>query len=325
MSQYSQLSMDERYILSSDLARGCSISQIAQKLGRHPSTLYREKKRNLRPSGRYAAFVAHSYATARNHRCHRGSHYTAEQWAEVEKLLRLQWSPQQIAGVLAMTGRFKISWPTIYRRIRKDRLHGGRLFTELRIMPKRRRKRYRSVDYRGRLKDKRPISERPPEAQDRSEFGHWEGDTVMGSNKFECVVTLVERKLGLARTGKVLHRTAAQVNAAISKIIAAEPLLFKTITFDNGTEFHSYKKLEKKFGIKCYFAAPHHPWERGSNENFNGLLRQYLPKGVSLDYFGDKKIARICNRINNRPRKRLGYKSPQEVLCELLRPSHLLV
>ncbi len=324
LTTYSQLSQNERYTLATYLAKGYSIRQIADELGRHPSTLYREKKRNLRPSGRYAAIVAHSYAIARNHRCHRGSHFSAAQWQEVETLLLLQWSPEQISARLAESGRLSISVPTIYRKIKRDRKRGGTLFRELRIVPKRRRKRYRSEDYRGRLKGKLGIEDRPNACNDRSEFGHWEGDTVMGSNKYECVVTLVERRTGLARVGKVLHRTARQTNAAITRIIEAEPHLFKSITFDNGTEFHSYKKLEQRLGITCYFAAPHHPWERGTNENFNGLLRQYLPKGAPLSYLGDGKLGRICRRLNERPRKRLSFKSPQEVLCELLGPSHLV-
>jgi IS30 family transposase len=324
LKKYSQLSQEERYTLSTCLAKGYSIPQIAKELGRHPSSLYREKKRNIRPSGRYATFVAHSYAVARNHRCHRGTHFSQEQWSEVEKLLELQWSPQQISHRLSQTGKFSIGVPSIYRRIKKDRRRGGKLFKDLRIMPKRRKKRYRTEDYRGRLKGKLGISDRPAGCNDRSEFGHWEGDTVMGSNKFEWVVTLVERKTGLARIAKVLHRTARQTNAAIGRIIAAEPHLFKTITFDSDTEFHSCKHLEARFGITCYFAAPHHPWERGTNENFNGLLRQYLPKGARMDYLGDGKLARICRRTYERPRKRLAYKSPQEELCELLSPSHLL-
>ena len=324
LKKYSQLSQEERYTLSTFLAKGYSIPQIAIELGRHPSTLYREKKRNLRPSGRYAAFVAHSYAVARNHRCHRGSRFSPEQWTLVDELLQIQWSPQQISNRLAQAEQLSISVPTIYRRIKKDRRWGGELFKDLRIVPKRRRKRYRSEDYRGQLKGKLGIDERPEECNNRSEFGHWEGDTVMGSNKFECVLTLVERKTGIARIAKILHRTARQTNAAIGRIIGAEPQLFKSITFDNGTEFHSYKHLEKRFGITCYFAAPHHPWERGTNENFNGLLRQYIPKGASLDYFGDRKLGRICCRLNERPRKRLSFKSPQEVLCELFNPSHLV-
>jgi IS30 family transposase len=297
---------------------------IALYLGRHISTLYRELRRNLRPSGRYAAFVAHSYATARNHECHRGSQFSDSQWDRVKVLLAEDLSPDQVANVLCLTGEFSISVPTIYRMIRRDRRRGGKLFKRLRIYPKQRRKRYRSVDYRGRLKGKRPISERPQGAQDRSEFGHWEGDTVMGAGHSECILTLVERKTGLARTAKIRRRTAAQTNSALGRILAAEPHLFKTITFDNGTEFHSYQRLEAKFPITCYFAAPHHPWERGSNENFNGLLRQYFPKRSSLASIGDTKINRICEKLNKRPRKRLGYKSPQEVVYDLFRFSHLV-
>lgn len=293
-------------------------------MGRHPSTLYRELRRNRRPSGRYAAFVAHSYATATNHRCHRGSHFSKSQWDQVKQLLADDLSPDQASNVLRLKGEFTISIPTIYRMIRKDKKHGGRIFKRLRIYPKQRRKHYRSEDYRGRLKGKRPISDRPQGAQDKSEFGHWEGDTVMGAGQLQCILTLVERKTGLARTAKIRRRTASQTNAALSRIIAAEPHLFKTITFDNGTEFHSYKRLEARFPVTCYFAAPHHPWERGANENFNGLLRQYFPKRTSLAYLGDGKINRICEKLNRRPRKRLGYKSPQEVVNELFRNSHLV-
>lgn len=325
MKTYSQLSQEERYILASWKARGTPMRNIALYLGRHVSTLYREWRRNLRPSGRYAAFVAHSYATARNHACHRGSQFSEAQWDRVKSLLAQDFSPEQVSNVLRLTGEFSISVPTIYRMVKKDRRRHGKIYKRLRIYPKTRRKRYRSVDYRGKLKGKRPISDRPPGAQDRSEFGHWEGDTVMGAGHYECILTLVERKTGLARTAKILHRTAAQTNAAISRILAAEPHLFKTITFDNGTEFHSYKRLEAKFPITCYFAAPHHPWERGTNENFNGLLRQYFPKGGSLASIGDKKINRICEKLNNRPRKRLGYKSPQEAACDQLSISHLVV
>ena len=325
MKTYSQLSLKERYTLALLKARGVSIPFIANALGRHPSTLYRELSRNLRPSGRYAAFVAHSYATARNHRCHRGSRYTQEQWNLVFELLYQQWSPEQISAVLRQQGKLVISSATIYRMIKKDRRRGGEIFKVLRIYPKRRRKRYRSEDYRGRLKGKRPISERPAGANDRSVFGHWEADTVMGADRFECVLTLVERQTGYAQLAKIRHRTAREVTAALGRIIALQPDLFKTITFDNGTEFHSYKRLERRFPITCYFAAPHHPWERGSNENFNGLLRQYLPKGSSMAYIGDRKLDGFCHRLNTRPRKRHGFKSPQEVLYGSTPVSHLVV
>lgn len=312
MNTYSQLSQEERYFFSTHRASGFSIPQIAKEMGRAPSTLYRELKRNLRPNGRYAAMVAHSYATARRRRSRRGSQFPPEYWDYILDFLNLQWSPEQIANHLKNNGLFSISFQSIYRRIRVDRRRGGALYKDLRVMPKRRRKRYGSDDSRGILRGKRMISERPASINERTELGHWEADTVMGKDKHQCILTLVERKTGLSRMAKLPNRTADLTVKAISKIISKEPHLFKTITFDNGTEFHSYKLLEARFQVTCYFANPHHPWERGCNENFNGLLRQYFPKGYPLDYIGEAKIISICQRLNTRPRKRLGFITPQE-------------
>lgn len=314
---YSQLSKEERYFLSSLLARGASVPSIAKEMGRSPSTLYRELHRNRRPSGRYAAFVANSYSTARRRRTRRGSQFPQECWDLIAKLLKVQWSPEQISNSLRLSGQVSISFQSIYRWICKDRRHGGTLFKNLRIMPKRRRKRYGSDDSRGVLRGKRLISERPDYINDRREIGHWEADTVMGKDRHQCILTLVERSTGQARMAKLPNRTASLTIGALSSIIRSQPNMFKTITFDNGTEFHSYKLLEDRFPITCYFANPHHPWERGSNENFNGLLRQYAPKGSSLNSLSPQKLSAICFRLNTRPRKRLGFKSPQEVFYAL--------
>lgn len=311
---YTQLSLDERYYISSMKAKDVSCNQIAQDLGRSTSTVSREIKRNLRPTGRYAAFVAHSYATARRRRSRRGSHFPPECWALIFSYLKEKWSPEQIADKLSSQGLYSISFQSIYRVIRLDRKRGGYLFKDLRVIPKRRRKKYRSLDSRGVLPGKRPISERPSYINERKEFGHWEADTVMGKNRHECFFTLVERKSGYNRTVKLKNRTAKNVTRALIEIISAEPELFKTITFDNGTEFHSYKVIEDMFGVLCYFANPHAPWERGCNENFNGLLRQYFPKGTSLHYIGNKRTQFVSEQLNNRPRKRLAFKTPKEVL-----------
>ena len=310
---YSHLSQEERYFLSTNFTRGRSIPEIAREMGRSPSTLYRERRRNLCSLGCYTAANAQSYATARRRRSRRGSHYPQECWTMIYSLLKIQWSPEQISNCMMKAGSYKISFQTIYRTIRKDRCRGGYLHRNLRIMPKRRRKRYGRPDSRGVLAGKRLISERPKSIETRKELGHWEGDTVMGNDQHQCVLTLVERKSGLARMVKLNNRTAALTNAAIFQIIKDDPKLFKTITFDNGTEFHSYREIETNFPVKCYFTNPHHPWERGTNENYNGLLRQYLPKRMPLDYIGPGKIKRICDHLNLRPRKRLGYKSPQEI------------
>jgi len=230
----------------------------------------------------------------------------------------MKWSPDQVSNFLRRESLPSISFQSIYRWIRKDRRRGGYLYKDLRIMPKRRRKRYRSDDSRGVLRGKRNISARPKEIDDRLEFGHWEGDTVMGKDHHQCIITLVERRTGLTRMAKLKNRTAALAAKAIIKIIEAEPWLFKTITFDNGTEFHSYKDIEVATGVICYFANPHHPWERGCNENLNGLLRQYIPKRTKLDYIGNTKLHKICTELNTRPRKRLSYFSPQEVCDAIL-------
>jgi transposase, IS30 family len=313
MNTYTQLSQDERYYISAQRTRKVSFSQIARDLGRSTSTITREFKRNLRPSGRYEAFVAHSYATARRRRSRRKSHFTKECWMLIYSLLEEKLSPEQISDYLSAKGLFTISFQSIYRVIRIDRRRGGSLFKDLRIMPKQRRKRYGSLDSRGVLRGKRSISERPAYINNRSEFGHWEADTVMGKDKHQCFLTIVERKSGLNRIVKLQNRTAKNVIVALIAIISAEPDKFKSITFDNGTEFHSYKILEDIFGIICYFANPHHPWERGCNENFNGLLRQYFPKGSSLNHIGARKTNFVSEQLNNRPRKRLGFKSPKEV------------
>ena len=318
MKHYSQLSQEERYFFSILKARGIPIPRIAKELARAPSTLYRELKRNIRPTtGYYAAFIADSYSIARRRRSRRGSQFPQECWILITQLLAQQWSPEQISEYLKRKNLFSISFQTIYRWIRKDRRHGGTLFKYLRIMPKRRRKRYGSDDSRGVLRGKRLISERPAIINERLEPGHWEADTVMGKDKHQCVLTLVERMTGEARLAKLSNRTASQTITALSKIINSDPSRFKTITFDNGTEFHSYKILEDRFPLTCYFANPHHPWERGTNENFNGLLRQYIPKGRSLDYIGNRRLNFFCDRLNNRPRKRHGFRSPQEVFDEL--------
>jgi IS30 family transposase len=316
MKTYTQLSLEERYSISFQRARKISFAQIARDLGRSTSTITREYHGNLRPTGYYAAFVAHSYATARRRSSRRGSNFPDYFWNRIRELINEDFSPEQIVSQLKIEQIGVISIQSIYRFILKDRSQGGVLYKHLRIMPKVRRKLYRSVDSRGVLRGKRYISERPGYINDRSEFGHWEGDTVMGKDRHQCILTLVERKSGANRIAKLNNRTAANVNAALLQIISNEPHLFKTITFDNGTEFHGFKEIEETTGITCYFANPHHPWERGSNENFNGLLRQYFPKGRSLSYIGSVKVLAISNKLNSRPRKRLGFKTPKEVLYE---------
>jgi IS30 family transposase len=230
--------------------------------------------------------------------------------AQVARLVRREFSPEQIVGVWRRTGGLRISHETIYRQIRWDKQAGGDLWRHTRILSKFGRKRYRSHDSRGVLPGKRPIGDRPAEVELRRRVGHWEGDTVMGSDMHHCVLTLVERKTGYAIIKKLKARTMHAVTHAASRAIRSHCRKFKTITFDNGTEFHDYARLEQRFPLKVYFATPYHSWERGSNENFNGLLRQYLPKGTCMSTVTQARCNQIADDLNHRPRKRHGFQTP---------------
>jgi len=314
MRSYCQLTQEERYIITAHRMSGSSKAEIARLMDRHPSTIGRELRRNVtNHDGKYRAEKAHSYATARRRVCRRVARFSAENMARVADLIRRRWSAEQISGTLRKTGELHISTETIYRRIRWDKKAGGSLWRHTRIMSKFGRKRYGRVDSRGVLPGKRHISERPIEVEGRQRLGHWEGDTVMGSDKHHCVLTLVERKSGYAIIEKLKARTKDEVTRAATKAIARHCRRFKTITFDNGTEFHDYALLEARFPLKVYFATPYHSWERGSNENFNGLVRQYLPKGSCMRAVTQAQCDHIVDDLNNRPRKRLGFKTPAQL------------
>ena len=311
MRSYRQLTQEERYRITAHRMSGFSQAEIARLLDRHPSTIGRELRRNATShDAGYRAEKAHSYATARRRRCRRGARFSAEHMARVAALLRRRWSAEQISGTLKKTGELSISVETIYRRIRWDKKVGGSLWKHTRIMSKFGRKRYGRVDSRGVLPGKRHISERPVEVEERKRLGHWEGDTVMGSDMRHCVLTLVERASGYAIVKKLKARTKNEVTRAATRAIRKHCRRFKTITFDNGTEFHDYRLLEERFPVKIYFATPYHSWERESNESFNGLVRQYLPKGTCMSLVTQAQCDHIVDDLNNRPRKRLGFNTP---------------
>jgi transposase, IS30 family len=308
---YHQLTQEERYLITAQLMCGQSPARIGRLLERHRSTITRELRRNAtHHDGKYRAEKAHSYAVARRRRCRRRAHFSAADMARVARLVRRKWSAEQIAGTLKKRGTLRISHETIYRRIRWDKKVGGDLWRHTRIMSKFGRKRYRSHDSRGVLPGKRSIADRPPEVERRQYIGHWEGDTVMGRDMRHCVLTLVERKTGFAIIKKLSARTKDEVTRAATRALRRHSHNFKTLTLDNGTEFHDYAVLEQRFPIKVYFATPYHSWERGSNENFNGLLRQYLPRGVCMRNVTQAQCDQIADDLNHRPRKRFGFDTP---------------
>ena len=309
---YKHLSQIERYQIYSLMKANQSITQIADQLGRHKSTISRELGRNEGCRG-YRPKQACELALNRS----QGSRNAreVEPWVkrEADVLLGLQWSPEQIAGKLP------VSHETLYLHVYADKANGGKLWKNLRCQ-KQKRKRYAGgQDRRGQIPNRRPLSERPGHIEDRKQVGHWEGDTVIGANHKQAIVTMVERKSGYAVIAKVENKTADLVSAAIVNRLKPFGKKVKTLTFDNGKEFCGHGKIDEALGSTSYFARPFASWERGSNENFNGLLRQYVPKKRSMESITDEEIKMIENRLNNRPRKRLGFRTPSEVFHQSLR------
>ena len=311
---YRQLTYEERYLIARLRVQRLSIPRIARVLGRHRSTVWREIHRNLTNNGKYQVAEAQSKTNGRRRRSRRNRKFTQRQFLLVLKYLKLDYSPEQIAGTLKRWGLLSISHETIYQYIWHDRRHGGLLYKHLRQSSKQRRKRRNLYESRGRLAGKRMIDTRPKIVDTRRNKGHWEIDTVMGGRDTHCIVTLLERKTGYVLIGKLKNRTTDETNKKTIQLMEASGLKFETITADNGTEFHAYKDIEKKTGTRFFFAHPYHSWERPCNENVNGLIRQYLPKRTTMAHVTQQMCNAIAMKLNQRPRKRFGYRSPEEMM-----------
>lgn len=315
---YKQLNEEERHRIGALRLEKKSLAHIARRLGRAASTVSRELRRNRYPTdGCYRAYHAQSMASGRRRRSRSGGRIPRAVRRAVETLLRRDWSPEQIAGHGAMDGGLRISHETIYRWVWADKAAGGTLWRHLRGSGKQRRKRYGAYDSRGRLAGKRLIDQRPAEVEKRAGVEHWEVDTVHGSGR-HSVVTLVERRSGYVQIGKIAAVTIPETHRALVRLLRRNPGVCETVTADNGGEFHGYRQLERVTGVTFYFAHPHHSWERGTNENTNGLIRQYLPKGKDLTNLTQRQCDRIAKILNQRPRKRHHYRTPEEVFFETL-------
>lgn len=313
---YNQITSAERYTLATlrKQVPALSVASIARLMDRHRSTIARELARNSSGDGYYRHSRAQEMTNGRRSRSRRNSQFSPADWKLVVELLREGLSPDQISGRLALEERLEISHESIYRFIRRDKKRGGQLFRLLRQPPKW-RKRHAGSEKRGRLAGKRHISERPAAVELRQEFGHWEMDTIVSPTDRHCVVSLVERVTGCVLLGKLRSRSVAATNQRVVQLVRSHRHLFKTITVDNGTEFHGYREIERATGAIFYFATPYHSWERGTNENMNGLIRQYIPKRASMKHLSQARCTAIALKLNNRPRKRHRYFSPIELLA----------
>jgi IS30 family transposase len=288
-----------------------SIRAISQKLGRSPSTISRELKRNRREDGFWRAETSQENTNARRSKSRRHTHFDPEIRSFIFSKIGEEWAPEQVSGWLKRHQGTSIAAKTIYRWIKKDRKEGGQLYRHLRQARKRRRKAYRSKDSRGKLAGKRHISTRPKESEQRLTYGHFEIDLVLGKVTKHCALTLVDRKTRYTIVRNLMNKTVEEVNRVLIPLIWEFGI--KSLTADNGCEFHGYKEVEKQTGVRWYFATPHHSWERGTSENTNGLIRQYLPKGMTMRYVTTEYMKFVQNRLNNRPREILGMKTPWDV------------
>ena len=295
---------------------GRGVSEIARAIGRSKSTVSRELKRNSCERF-YRASTAQRRYSERRKACRRRRALDDERVFDLvrDKFLEEQWSPEQIEGRLALElGESPVSDTTIYRGIHAGRfdgcIGGRRAKRRLRHRGKRRRG---PSERRGKIKVSHEISERPPAAEERVEPGHWEGDTVAGKAGGACLLTLVDRKDGFLVGGKCRRKTAKCVCGKMPRALEGQPL--GSVTLDRGKEFADHAQVTADIGVQFYFALPHHPWQRGTNENTNGLLREYFPKGESLARVSEERVQEVYDKLNRRPRKRLGYRTPYEVHC----------
>ena len=316
MRQYSQLTEEDRIEIYAMLQAGKSKKQIALELSRHPSTITREIRRNTGLRG-YRPKQAHSIALHRRFNAHKVVKMTPDTVKYIESRIRQEHSPEQISDSMIMDNLWsgpRVSHERIYRHIWQDKATGGDLHKYLRIIgTKKKRKRRNSKDTRGCIKNRISIDNRPDIVDKKVRIGDWEGDTVVGKNHKGALVTLVDRKSKLTRIAKVDTYTAGAVEKAIVNLMADLPRRNYTLTVDNGKEFANHQEVAKALKIKVFFADPYCSWQRGLNENTNGLIRQYVPKGSDIRRLTDQQIEHIADRLNNRPRKSLGFKTPNQV------------
>jgi IS30 family transposase len=306
---YNQLTQEQRYQIYALKKTGHTRTEIAEVIGVHKSTVSREVRRNRGGRG-YRPQQAQQMTMERRVKVQ--PRISAKTWAVVEKLLRQEWSPEQISGRLKKEQKICISHEWIYQYVLADQRAGGDLYQHLRCQ-KKRRKRYGKYDRRGKLLNCRSIEERPTIVAQRKRLGDWEVDTVFGKDHQQALVTLTERKSRFTLLGKVSQRTAQAVQDQICRLLLPVQDKVHTLTSDHGKEFAYHEQIAQRLQLKYYFAHPYAAWERGANENANGLLRQYFPKKCDLQLVTCKDTNLAMSRLNFRPRKSLRFKTPFEV------------
>ena len=315
---YHHLGLLERSQIYSLFQVGYSIRGISRLVKRSPSTISRELWRNRGKRGyrcQQASRLARERRSLASQKVNKMSQVLVDR---LHHYLKQKWSPEQISGYLKRH-RISISHSRIYQYIWDDRKQGGQLYKHLRHRGKKYKYKGKGGSGRGVITNRVDLTLRPKIVDRKTRIGDWEADTIIGKSHQGAIVSLVDRKTKFTKLIKVKDKTAASVTSAIISSLLSLPITHQTITFDNGKEFASHQEIAKQTGAKTYFATPYHSWERGLNEHTNGLVRQYIPKSTYFDTVDDEAINRIENDLNNRPRKVLGFKSPNEVMQKHLR------
>ena len=310
MNNYKQLSREQRYQIYALMKAGLFQTKIAEIIGAHKSTISREIRRNRGLRG-YRPKQAHSFAENRRAQAVR-TRISSTTWILVERLIKDDWSPEQISGWLKDECQITVSHESIYKFILQNKQQGGDLYQHLRCK-KQRRKRYGSTSHRGQLVNRVSIDQRPAIVATRSRIGDWELDTIIGKGHKQALVSITERRSRLTLLAKVKRKSAECVSRSIRRLL--EPIASKvfTLTSDNGKEFARHEEIATALKANFYFAHPYASWERGLNENTNGLVRQYFTKKHDFTAITERDITMVMNKLNNRPRKCLGFKTPNQV------------
>jgi IS30 family transposase len=316
---YTHINAQERYVIYHLLLWGLSHREIGRRLHRHHTSIGREANRNGRHHSCYWNEPAQRWADERKHKArHNRKRDHKRLYNYVIHRIKKDWSPEEIVGRLEFDypadKTMRISPEGIYRWIYQDAKGQGYLYQHLRRHHKKRRKQRKYGSLRGFIPDRVSIHERPTIVEARARIGDWEGDTVEGEKGTEHVATHVDRKSRFLIATKLSDKKSGTMADKTIKLFHKIPKIFrKTLTIDNGKEFADFKRIETKTGLDVYFSDPYSPWQRGTNENTNGLLRQYLPKGSDLSLVSDEQLALVVKKLNNRPRKNLNYRTPHEV------------
>ena len=312
---YKQLAREQRYQIYALMRGGHNHSRIATIIGCHKSTISRELRRNRGLKG-YRPYQAAELAYDRQCEAYR-SRIAWETWQQVERLLRQDWSPEQISGRLKLENQPTVSHECIYLYVYADKRRGGTLHRHLRSQ-KKQRKRYSGYIRRGQIPNRTSIDERPQIVASKGRLGDWEADSIIGARHKRGILSAVERKSKLTRLRNLATKAAAEMKDKTIELLTPLAALVYTITIDNGKEFCEHEQIAAGLQARIYFAHPYASWERGLNENTNGLVRQYFPKKYDFAKITDQDLQRVEDLLNNRPRKTLGYRTPNEVFFKQL-------